>query len=208
LLSEVPYGTFANYSPRGTSTLSRESQSICGGIKAGKERLIRSAFPHLGTPAAAILEPFLNPTVTLIPVPRSAPLTPGALWPARVIADLLVEGGFGHEVLPCIERVTAVPKSAVSQAKERPLWHAHHASLTVRGQLLVPSHITLIDDVLTMGRTTFACAQRLHEAFPAAELRVFAMIRTLGLVDDIDAIIEPAVGTISGYASGKTFRDP
>jgi hypothetical protein len=60
-----------------------------------------------------------------------------------------------------------------------------------------------------MGRTAFACAQRLHEAFPSAEIRVFAMIRTQGFINDIEKIVDPAAGTIIYYpASGKTFRDP
>jgi predicted amidophosphoribosyltransferase len=48
-------------------------------------------------------------------------------------------------------------------------------SLAVTNQLLGPLQITLVDDVLTMGRTAFACALRLHEAFPGAEIRIFAM---------------------------------
>jgi hypothetical protein len=59
-----------------------------------------------------------------------------------------------------------------------------------------------------MGRTSYACAQRLHEAFPNAEIRVFAVIRTQGLILDVEAIVDPAVGTITGYPSGKTMREP
>lgn len=52
----------------------------------------------------------------------------------------------------------------------------------------------------------FACAV-LHDAFPKAEKRTFAMIRTQGRVDNIEAIFDPSVGTITGYASGKTLRN-
>lgn len=204
--SEFPYATFASYSPRGTSETSLLSQRLCGAIKAGREDVLRTALPHLQL--APTLQPFLAADVTLVPVPRSAPLTQGALWPARVIADVLRAGGFGREVLPLVERVTAVPKSATSLAKDRPLWHAHYASLAARPGLIAPTKITLVDDVLTMGRTTYACAQRLHEAFPQAELRIFAIIRTLGLVANIATVIDPTVGKITGYSSGKTFRDP
>jgi hypothetical protein len=61
---------------------------------------------------------------------------------------------------------------------------------------------------VTMGRTRYACAQRLHEAFPKAEIRAFAVIRTQGFIPDVEAIVDPAVGTITGYLSGKTMRDP
>lgn len=206
MLSEVPYATLANYSPRGRSELSQRSRAICGGFKAGKENVIRSALPHVG--AAATLRPFLNENVTLVPVPRSAPLADGALWPAQVIAEILVDGGFGDVVMPCLERVSAVPKSAAVAASERPLWHAHYESIAVHGELIKPAHLTLIDDVLTMGRTTFACARRLEEEFPEAEIRVFAVIRTQGFKPDIDDLVDPSVGTITGYPSGKTMRDP
>lgn len=177
-----------------------------GAIKAGREQVIRSAFRYLEQ--AEILKPFLNPDVTLVPVPRSAPLAEGALWPSKVIADLLVEGGFGREVLTCIRRISAVQRSASAQPADRPLWPTHYDSLAVEGALIQPAQITLVDDVLTMGRTSYACAQRLREAFPTATLRIFAMMRTQGLIPDIDALVDPSVGTVTGYSSGKTHREP
>ena len=208
MLSEIAYGTFANYSPRGDAALSGRSRKICGHIKAGKVDVIESALPGLNSRDAAPLAPFLNPEVTLVPVPRSAPLPQGALWPAQVIADVLKDGGLGSDVLPCIKRVVAVQKSSSSPASERPLVGEHYESLEVEDQFLKPAKITLVDDVLTMGRTMFACARRVHEAFPEAEIRAFAMIRTQGLIDDIEKIVDPSVGTIKGYRSGKTYRDP
>lgn len=188
---------------------SQKSRNICGGIKSGKVALIQSAVPHLTSAAAAPLAPFLNQDVTLVPVPRSAPLTDGALWPAKVIADVLLEAGLGGDVLPCIERVTAVRKSSSSPANERPLVHEHYDSLGVVEELMRPAQITFVDDVLTMGRTMFACALRVHEVYPDAEIRAFAMVRTLGLVPDIDTIVDPATGTITYYQmSGKTHREP
>ena len=209
MLSKIPYGTFANYSPRGQSALSQRSRNICGGIKGGKVSLIQSAVPHLTSAAAAPLAPFLNQDVTLVPVPRSAPLTNGALWPAKVIADVLQGAGLGGDVLPCIKRVTAVRKSSSSTASERPLVHQHYNSLGVEEELIQPAQITLVDDVLTMGRTMFACALRVHEVYPDAEIRAFAMVRTLGFVSDIDEIVDPAAGVITYYRkSGKTHREP
>lgn len=209
LLSRIPYGTFSNYSPRGSAEISQKSRKICGSIKAGRVGTIESALRHLKKPAAAPLEPFLNSRATLVPVPRSAPLVAGSLWPSEVIANILKSGGLGSEVLPCIERVTAVPKSSSSPASERPLVGAHYESLSVNRELIRPEQITMVDDVLTMGRTMFACALRLHEVFPDAEIRAFAMIRTQGLIDDIENIVDPDTGTITYYEkSGKTHRDP
>ncbi|QFS85192.1 hypothetical protein [Roseivivax sp. THAF197b] len=72
----------------------------------------------------------------------------------------------------------------------------------------MPDKITIVDDVLTMGRTSFTCAELLRAVCPDAEIRIFAMIRTQGLQDDIDQIVDPATGVIVGYPSGKTHRDP
>jgi hypothetical protein len=208
LLSEIPYGTFANYSPRGTSELSQKSRNLCGHIKAGKVGLIESAVPLLRSADAAVLAPFLNGEATLVPVPRSAPLTEGALWPAKVIAEILAKAGLGKEVLACIRRVTAVRKSSSSPAKERPSVAEHYESFGVDEQLVKPRSITLVDDVLTQGRTIIACALRLREAYPDAEIRAFAMVRTRGFVENFDKIVDPSVGAIKYYDSGKTFRDP
>jgi hypothetical protein len=60
-----------------------------------------------------------------------------------------------------------------------------------------------------MGRTVFGCVLHLHEAHPEAEIRAFAVFRTLGFVDEIDKIMDPATGTITYYpGSGKTHREP
>lgn len=206
--TEYPYGTFSNYSPRGTGELSIRSRKIGGRIKAGKVAVIESAFKHLAKPEAKVLQPFLNPEVTLIPVPRSAPLAEGALWPSKVIADVLAENGYGGEVRPLIERVSAVRKSSTAPAAERPLIPEHMASMQVSADMLAPDQITLVDDVLTKGSTTVACANLLQDRFPDATIRIFAMMRTQGFVDDIERIVDPSVGTIIGHDSGKPYRDP
>lgn len=209
--SEFSYGTFANYSPRGkgTSEDAKRSRVICDNIKAGRVSQIELALPRLTEPVAAVLEPFLNPAVTLVPVPRSAPLREGALWPSRVIADVLHQEGYGRSVEPMLERVTAVTKSAYAARGERPLVHKHKASLRVHADLLAPEQITLVDDVLTMGRTTAACAELLQGQFPDSTIRIFAMMRTMGFVDEIETVFDPSVGTVTSFpATGKTHRDP
>ena len=206
--SSYNYGTFANYSPRGRTELSKQSRNTCGAIKAGRVDIIASAIPHLMNPKAAVLQPFLGPDVTLVPAPRSAPLAEGALWPAKVICDVLHEHGFGHEVQTYLRRMKAVPRSSNSPAAERPLVPVHMESIEAERPFFVPDKITIVDDVLTMGRTSFACAELLQAVCPHAEIRIFAMIRTQGLQDDIEKIVDPSVGLVVGYPSGKTHRDP
>ena len=206
--SNYEYGTFANYSPRGQSKLSKRSRSTCSAIKAGRINTIESAIPYLRQEESEILQPFLAHDVTLVPIPRSAPLIDGALWPAKVICDVLREHGFGTEVQTYLRRIKPVPKSSRSPAAGRPLVNAHLDSIEAETPFFVPDKITLVDDVLTMGRTSFACAERMQQVCPGAEIRIFAMIRTQGFVDDIENIVDPATGIITGYPSGKTHRDP
>ena len=206
--SSYEYGTFANYSPRGSSELSVTSRKTCGAIKRGRVDIIASAIPHLQDPKADILQPFLGPDVTLVPVPRSAPLPEGALWPAKVICDVLHEHGFGQDVQTYLKRTMAIPRSSNSPAAERPLVPVHMESIEAERPFFKPDKITIVDDVLTMGRTSFACAELLRAVCPDAEIRIFAMIRTQGLQDDIKKIVDPATGTVAGYPSGKTHREP
>ncbi len=70
-------------------------------------------------------------------------------------------------------------------------------------RLFAPQRITLIDDVITRGRTSFAAAWRLHEIYPDADIRVFAIIRTQGLLPEIEALRDPSVGVIRLNATGS-----
>lgn len=122
---------------------------------------------------------------------------------------MLAASGFGRDVAPFLVRTHAVRKSSSSPAAERPLWPEHFESIEVdAATLFQPERITVVDDVLTMGRTSYACAERLRETFPEAEIRIFAMIRTQGLIPDIERFIDPSIGIISGFASGRTHRNP
>lgn len=65
----------------------------------------------------------------------------------------------------------------------------------------------LVDDVVTKGSTLLAAASRLKETYPQAKVTAFALVRTLGFVDNIDAIVEPVVGTIA-LRDDEPLRDP
>ena len=58
-----------------------------------------------------------------------------------------------------------------------------------------PATITLVDDVITRGSTILAMYQRLAEAFPQAEIRCFAVVRTMSDVE-VDLIMSPVEGLI------------
>ncbi len=208
MLSSIPYGTFSNFSPRGQSELSKQSKQSCGLIKAGRFTL-DNIVPHLNAPIGVVLQPFLDTSVTFVPVPKSHPLTPGALWPSLVIAEELRRLGYGETISPLLKRTSPVRRSATAGWGNRPGVTEHSQTLKVERDIFQPLKITLIDDVLTKGSTVFACARLLHEHFPEAEIRAFALFRTQGFIPDIETFIDPSIGTISYNAgSDSGHRDP
>jgi hypothetical protein len=67
--------------------------------------------------------------------------------------------------------------------------------------------IVLIDDVITKGRTLLAAAARMQVVFPHADVRAFALIRTVGFRQRVDCLIEPCDGVVR-WAGGDARREP
>jgi predicted amidophosphoribosyltransferase len=149
---------------------------------------------------------FFNPQVVLIPVPGSAPLVKGALWVPDRVASAMAAEGLGH-VWQGLRRVSAVRKSATAPVGERPTVQDHYDSLAVKASLVPPTRIVLVDDVITKGRTLLAAASRMREAFPDAEIRAFALLRTMGLVPEVAQLLDPCVGEIK-WTGGDAEREP
>lgn len=170
--------------------------------KSMRAFLLNSSYPEIVTE-------FLAPDAVLVPAPRSAPLaSKDALWPARILCEALVRGGLGFEVLPCLVRTEAVRKSAYAGVGERPTPRRHYDTIRVELELLVrPARITVVDDIITKGATLLAAASRVGEAFPSADVRVFALVRTMGLVQDIEHILTPCRGRIT-YDGVSANRHP
>jgi len=110
-------------------------------------------------------------------------------------------------VVPCLERVVAVPKSAFAARGERPSIDRHIESMRA-GLDLSMGTVTLVDDVVTKGATLLAAASVITEAFPRVEVRAFALIRTCGLVPEVDQIVDPTFGTITRNSWGSARREP
>jgi adenine/guanine phosphoribosyltransferase-like PRPP-binding protein len=70
-----------------------------------------------------------------------------------------------------------------------------------------PERIVLIDDVVTKGRTLLAAATRLQEAFPSAQIRAFALVRTMGLIAGVNQLLDPCKGEIR-WRAGDAHRNP
>tara|TARA_R110002074_G_scaffold274922_1_gene446530 strand:+ start:829 stop:1059 length:231 start_codon:yes stop_codon:yes gene_type:complete len=58
------------------------------------------------------------------------------------------------------------------------------------------------------GKTFAACAELLQTKYPNATIRIFAVMRTLGFVDEIETVFYPSAGRIVSHASGNPYREP
>lgn len=160
--------------------------------------------------------------VVLVPVPGSAPLQ-RADWVGARLAWCLKEVGLAAEVWPILRRQRAVKKSAFAAVGERPSVLEHYASFAVeravwgglpRSQRTLADepggpglHLTLVDDVITRGRTLLAAARRVRDAFPTAKIRTFALLRTLAPEETLRVVLDPCEGDIR-WVFGDTRRCP
>jgi hypothetical protein len=143
-----------------------------------------------------------------VPAPRSAPLVKNALWPGDRIARALLDAGLGAEVEQLLTRTQSVPKAAFAGPSERPTIERHRSTLAVGAVLGEPPAIIVVDDVITKGTMLYACGQALRQAYPDAKIKGFALLRTMGLVPEVEQIIDPCVGTIGMNRWGDPNRSP
>jgi hypothetical protein len=177
-----------------------KQDGFVGGLRIidfSAERLAQEIASH------PFLNDYLNPSVTLVPVPRSSPLiAPGALWPSLRVCQAILAQGLAANVVPWLERTYAVQKSSTARAGQRPGPEEHYDSVRVaRKKRRAPGTITLVDDVVTRGSRFVGLVPRLQEAFPGTEIRCFALVRTIS-AGEIDRILDPVEGTISYDGSG------
>lgn len=214
MLSKITFASFLVYAPRGTSELSSKAKQLVRALK--EERLIGIPLQSPSEYAArrladerpgSMLEAFFETMPLFVPVPRSSLPVDGGIWPAFNIASALFDHGIGAGVVPCLERVTPVPKSAFAATGSRPKPIDHYESMIVKKMVTDRREMCLVDDVITKGATLLAAATRVQEAYPDAKIIAFALVRTTGFVDDIDQIVDPAVGTVT-LRGDEAFREP
>ncbi len=140
----------------------------------------------------------------LVPVPGSA-LPSNADWVGERLAWCLKELELAGRVWPVLRRCRAVRKSAFAPAGARPSVLEHYESFAIDEALDGGSareaggaglRLTLVDDVITRGRTVLGAAARLREAFPGAEVRAFALLRTLARGEPLCRILDPCEGEV------------
>jgi predicted amidophosphoribosyltransferase len=158
------------------------------------------------TEPSGLLAGFFLSGDVLVPVPRCAPRA-GGTWAAAVLAQALVEQGLGSATWTGLQRIRAVRKSATAAKGRRPSVARHYDSFQLKPCTLRPAGVVLIDDVVTRGRTFLAAASRVREALPNAQIRAFALLRTLGLIPSITRLLEPCRGEIH-WRVGDAQRIP
>ena len=141
----------------------------------------------------------------MVPVPKSSLMGNDDLWVPRNMAAALVEHGLGASVVPCLRRVSAVPKAAWSKPKDRPTARLHYETIAATAPLGAHGRLVLVDDVVTTGAVFMGAANRLSGAFPGAKIAAFAAMRTASF-GDFKKIADPKLESITLYPSGKTFR--
>jgi hypothetical protein len=216
----VPFTSFLQYAPQGVSAVSRYSRGFTRALKdgaayptrAGQQQVIPYVAAKLAesTPLHDALGACLRGGVIVVPVPRSAPLLPGALWPAQRLCSSLATLGVARSVSPLLIRKSAVAKSATAGRGQRPGPEDHYASIAIdeteRKLFDLAARIVIVDDVVTRGATFLGCLARLREAFPSTDISCFAFVRTMSGAE-IDDMIAPVLGVIS-YRNGKLHRFP
>jgi hypothetical protein len=211
---EINFASFLVYCPqRKCSTpVCKNTQKWIQGVKNNRidnngVHVIKRIADEMAKRKDAELVKFFEGEVSLVPVPKSAPLAPGAFWPAHKICEQLLSVGFGNEILSNLVRKYPTKKSAYTQAGVPRLEPDEHCkSFEWNGGLIAPKKIILIDDVVTRGSTFLGAAQLIRKHFPNIEISGFAISRTIKKFN-ITSIIDPCVGKIILF-NGSLNRHP
>lgn len=210
LRCSLSFVSFYVYAPRAEGFTSAAARLLCHRVKASDPRWL----PRYARQVVEICalerrfaQLFARDTF-LVPVPGCTP-TGERLTAACALAMALHELGLGQEVWCGIKRRTVVTRSATALPGARPSVRQHYESFGIaaapRGAPL--RRIVLVDDVITKGRTLFAAATRLRCAFPHADIRAVALVRTTGFVSHLDRLLAPGDGVVR-WAGGDARRDP
>lgn len=139
---------------------------------------------------------FFGEDVVLVPAPRSSLIQKNALWPSFQIAKALEDEGFGI-VKPILKRITPIPRSSMVPPEQRPSPTDHYESMNAKKSELLSQKFLLVDDIVTRGHTFMGSAWRLQDAFPNAEIKAFAAMRTVSNESEFNGLVDPVVGQIT-----------
>jgi len=209
MIRAISFASCYVYSPTGTGVICERSRLLRTLLKAGDARFMAKYALRVQQQVhdEPPLSGFFSADDVLVPVPGSEPQSAGGLWAAEHLAAALINEGLGRVAWPGLRRVRAVRKSGTAPPGERPTVDMHYESFRIEDMPTPPHSVMLIDDVITKGRTLFAAAARVHEAFPGARIRAFALLRTMGLIPGVEQLLDPCKGEIR-WVAGDAHRSP
>jgi hypothetical protein len=209
MITRITFASCYVYSPCGSGVACERSRLLRALLKAGDAHfIVKYAFRvQQQVVDDSPLAGFVCPDHVLVPVPGSARTAAGTMTVAEHLATAMVEAGLGGGIWNGLRRIWPVRKSATAAPGSRPSVGTHYHSFAIEGTTAPPPQVVLVDDVVTKGRTLLAAAARLQDAFPATEIRAFALLRTMGLVPGVDQLLDPCVGEIRWWA-GDAHRTP
>jgi predicted amidophosphoribosyltransferase len=209
MIARLEFASCYVYSPAGAGAVCERSRLLRELLKEGNARFLMHYARRVQRQMAEspLLAGFLSPADLLVPVPGSAPKKDQGAYVASRLAQALLLQGLGLDTWNGLKRVRRVQKSSTAASSARPSVALHYESFSVEPSASAPDSLVLVDDVITKGRTLLAAAVRLHEAFPAARIRAFALLRTRGLIPEVRRLLDPCRGCIS-WRGGDARRNP
>jgi predicted amidophosphoribosyltransferase len=208
VIRRLAYASCYVYSPTGEGAICERSRLLRALLKEGNAHfMVKYALRvHQQAEQCSQLTGFFRDSDVLVPVPRSSTKSRGT-WVAADLARALVQEGLGTMAWPGLHRVCTVPKSATAAPGARPTVSCHFESFLMEPSSVDPASVVLIDDVITKGRTLLAAAARVREAFPHAQIRAFALLRTMGFIAGVEHLLDPCRGEIR-WQGGDARRTP
>jgi len=205
----IPFAACYAYSPKGFSEVSERSRQLYARVKNGGAKWLKSyvASVHQEVARKRRFCGVFDEHTVLVPVPNNTSPTRTPLWVARRLALALQEAGLAGGVWTGLRRVSYMERTSSGWMWERPTVQQHYQSFVVIPSAKPPDEIVLVDGVITKGRTLIAAAMRIHEAFPKADVRAFALVRTMGLILNVERLFDPCEGVIR-WNGKDVYREP
>lgn len=204
LPSNLRYAAALRYAPRGTCEKSKESLKWRDALKNDPGKVVKYTKDRFEK-TRLFVDDYLRPDRLLVPVPRSYPTPDNRHWPGLQLCVHLHNEGLGGPVMGLLERTERVAKSAFAQAGERPNAKRHYETIAAHTSTLPVEKITVVDDIITKGNTLTACYALLREAYPEADIKLFAMARARGFDRTLETIWFPFEGELS-FRNGESNR--
>jgi hypothetical protein len=209
--AKIEYGSLLVRPPyRIKSAHAENARKLAWDLKGVVQPRCSDVVRYLAEKRRADFDWLFGPSSILVPVPRSHPILENGLWPAWELSNLMASSGLGRAVNPCIQRIEPISASHTRIAGQFPSLEEHRKTLSLADASPLFSDmqdLVLVDDIVTSGTTSLACALRIWERYPQATVRLFAFSRSID--HDLarwEDVVEATRGTISQSGVRATRR--